>query len=172
MPWGLLWFLLNTYFYFLIQLFLKGREWGNEMNHFCFLLTCALTPSPVIIWFSFDFIFISYLPFCKANRHWIRYGKHTPLYGRYHFYCHFLVFCALLLFFFFDFLIMTPFPKTKKKTKKIQGNAFVFPRLSCPSNIHLVHPLMLFFWLILFSVFLSHPSLFLLWGLVNPLNFR
>lgn len=118
MPWGLLWFLLNTYFYFLIQLFLKGREWGNEMNHFCFLLTCALTPSPVIIWFSFDFIFISYLPFCKANRHWIRYGKHTPLYGRYHFYCHFLVFCALLLFFFFDFLIMTPFPKTKKKQKK------------------------------------------------------
>ena len=114
MPWGLLWFLLNTYLYFLIQLFLRGRERRNEMNHFCFLLTCALTPSPVIIWFSFDFIFISYPPFCKANRHWIRYGKHTPLYGRYHFYCHILVFCALLLFFFFDFFITMPFPKEKK----------------------------------------------------------
>lgn len=79
---------------------------------FFFLQTCNSSSS--LFWLLLDLlqcssghvcdvIYYLYPPLCKANSHWIRHGKHTPLYGRYHSTCHFLVCCVLYLFLSSDF---------------------------------------------------------------------
>lgn len=102
----------------------QGMKW--TMFFFCFFsLTCILTPSPFIIWchliyFNVPLVtslnsFLTYTPpFCKANRHWIRHGKHTPLYGRYHPSCHFFgLLCTSPLPLFWLLSIKIPFPQRK-----------------------------------------------------------
>lgn len=76
-----------------------------------FLIPCVLAQLISIICFSFDLLSCINKPtdhsptppFCKAIRHWICYGKQTPLPGRYHSYIHFLVCCVLLSFLFLNF---------------------------------------------------------------------
>lgn len=142
-------------------------------NHASLVNYHVINSSLFMIYFSFDLRHCInnptvHLPtplFSKANRHWIRCCKKTPLYGRYHSFCHLLVCCV----FTSVHQVMFCVSQLSWFTWFIHSHCFcgfVF-MLSCYS----------------FLFFYGHPSLSLLgvWGgsrvilevfLVNPFHFR